>query len=188
VLAAIYFLLLSGLYGVSFWLPSVIQAAGVSNTVTNGWISAVPYAFAAVAMNLVARVADRTRRWATAVSASALVAGLAFILSAVYASQLVIAIVALSVACAGVLSALPLFWNLPTGRLSGVGAAAGIAMINSIGNLSGFASPFAIGWITDVTHHASVGVGVLGIASMLGGVLTLGFERANPRHNPHPRP
>ncbi|WP_413197384.1 MFS transporter [Pararobbsia alpina] len=182
--SAIYFLLLAGLYGVSFWLPTVIQSAGVSSTVTNGWITVVPYASAAVAMNIVARIADRTRQWARAVGLSALVACVAFILSAVYASNLVIAVLTLSVACAGILSALPLFWNLPTARLSGVAAAAGIALINSIGNLAGFVSPFAIGWITDITHHASIGVGVLGVAALIAGVLTLQFDRRQRRLAP----
>ena len=73
--ALIYFLLLAGLYGVSFWLPSVIRAAGIASTVTVGWLSAVPYAAAMVAMNLVARQADRRRNWGTLVGTSALVAG-----------------------------------------------------------------------------------------------------------------
>ena len=93
--------------------------------------------------------------------------------SALAMDQLVPAMVALTIASAGILSALPLFWNLPTARLDGVAAAAGIGFINAIGNLSGFVSPFAIGWLTDLTRTATAGVGLLGASAMLAGVLTL---------------
>ncbi|WP_343549142.1 MFS transporter [Ralstonia sp.] len=175
--ALIYFLLLAGLYGVSFWLPSVIRAAGIASTVTVGWLSAVPYAVAMVAMNVVARQADRRRNWGTLVGTCALVAGAGFCVSAFTVNQLAPAMAALTVASAGILSALPLFWNLPTARLDGVAAAAGIGFINAIGNLSGFVSPFAIGWLTDLTHTATAGVGLLGACAMLAGVLTLAYGR-----------
>lgn len=179
--ALIYFLLLAGLYGVSFWLPSVIRAAGIASTVTVGWLSAVPYAVAMVAMNVVARQADQRRNWGTLVASSALVAGVAFCVSALAMDQLVPAMVALTIASAGILSALPLFWNLPTARLDGVAAAAGIGFINAIGNLSGFVSPFAIGWLTDLTRTATAGVGLLGASAMLAGVLTLVYGRQTRR-------
>ena len=179
--ALMYFLLLAGLYGVSFWLPSVIRAAGIASTVTVGWLSAVPYAAAMVAMNLVARQADR-RHWGTLVGTSALVAGVGFCVSALMVDQLVPAMAALTIASAGILSALPLFWNLPTARLDGMAAAAGIGFINAIGNLSGFVSPFAIGWLTDKTHTATAGVGLLGASAMLAGALTLMYGRQTRRH------
>lgn len=175
--ALIYFLLLAGLYGVSFWLPSVIRAAGIASTVTVGWLSAIPYAAAMVAMNVVARQADKRRNWGTLVGVSALVAGVSFCASALMVDQLVPAMAALTVASAGILSALPLFWNLPTARLDGVAAAAGIGFINAIGNLSGFVSPFAIGWLTDLTHTATAGVALLGVSAMLAGALTLVYGR-----------
>ena len=175
--ALIYFLLLAGLYGVSFWLPSVIRTAGIASTVTVGWLSAIPYAVAMVAMNVVARQADKRRNWGTLVGTCALVAGVGFCVSAFTVNQLAPAMAALTVASAGILSALPLFWNLPTARLHGVAAAAGIGFINAIGNLSGFVSPFAIGWLTDLTHTATAGVGLLGACAMLAGALTLAYAR-----------
>jgi MFS family permease len=175
--AAIYFLLLAGLYGVSFWLPSLIKATGVTDTSTISWLSAIPYAVAVVTMNIVARRADRTRRWAQHVAVSAIVAGLAFWCSVASAHDALLAIIALAVASAGILSALPLFWSLPTARLTGTTAAAGIALINSIGNLSGFVSPFLIGWLTDLTHRAAAGVALLGAAAIVAGVMTFAYDR-----------
>ncbi|NWE23869.1 MFS transporter [Pseudomonas sp. P7548] len=173
--ATIYFLLLSGLYGINFWLPTIIGFAGISDTLTNGWLSAIPYACAAVVMNLVARRADRKRSWAWHVGLSAVIAGAGFIISAVIATHLIAALLALTLASIGIFSALPLFWNLPTQRLSGVGAAAAIALINSMGNLSGFIAPAAIGWLIEVTDNPATGMAGLGIAAMLAGILTLAF-------------
>lgn len=169
----IYFLLLSGLYGINFWLPTIIGFAGIHDALSNGWLSAIPYACAAIVMNLVARRADRKRRWAWHVGVSALLAGAGFIVSAVIAAHLLPALIALTVASAGIFSALPLFWNLPTQRLSGVGAAASIALINSMGNLSGFVAPGVIGWLIDVTDNPASGMTGLGIAALLAGTLTL---------------
>src|SRR2546425_3130866 len=92
--------------------------------------------------------------------------------------------VALSVAGFGIFGNLPVFWTLPTAFLSGAAAAAGIAVINSIGNLAGFAGPFAMGWIKDTTGSyaggllllAGLGVLAMGIVLMLGHDDTL--ERA----------
>jgi MFS family permease len=171
--ATIYFFLLSGLYGINFWLPTIIGFAGINDALSNGWLSAIPYACAAVVMNLVARRADRKRRWACHVGVSALLAGAGFIISAAIATHLIPALLALTLASAGIFSALPLFWNLPTQRLNGVGAAAAIALINSLGNLSGFIAPGAIGWLIELTDNPATGMAGLGIAAMLGGVLTL---------------
>jgi MFS family permease len=175
--SAIYFLLLAGLYGVSFWLPSIIKAAGVSDTLTISWLSAIPYLGAVVGMNLVAFSADRSRRWGVHVGISALIAAAGFAGSVLFSHQVVAAMFALTVASAGILSALPLFWILPTQRLSNTLAAPGIALINSLGNLSGFVSPFAIGWLTDRTHTASAGVVLLALAAATAGMLTLAYGR-----------
>ncbi len=177
IFAVIYFLLLAGLYGVSFWLPSLIKAAGISDTFTISWVSAIPYAVAAVLMNIVAYSADRTRKWGMHVGISAIVAGAGFLGSVAYAHQIVLATFMLTIASAGILSALPLFWNLPTQRITGTAAAAGIALINSVGNLAGFASPFLIGWLTDRTHSSMVGVSLLGVAAALAGIVTLAYGR-----------
>jgi nitrate/nitrite transporter NarK len=73
----------------------------------------------------------------------------------------------------GILTTLPLFWSLPTAFLAGTGAAAGIAMINSIGNLAGFLSPYAVGWLKQATAANDSGMYMLAAFMLLGGLLAL---------------
>jgi nitrate/nitrite transporter NarK len=116
-------------------------------------------------MNLINRSSDRhaERRWHFAIPA--VLGGLGLIFSAVFAQNPVYSIIALSVGCAGILTICPLFWTLPTAFLGGTAAAGGIALINSLGNLSGFVSSYLIGFLRDLTHSTSIGM------YMLGGVL-----------------
>ncbi|MDC8758056.1 MFS transporter [Janthinobacterium fluminis] len=181
LLALVYFCFVMGLYGVSFWLPQLIKSTGVKDVLDVGLLTAIPYTVAALTMVLVARHSDRTgeRRWHTAWSAVAGCAGL--IVSTIYADDTVIAMVALSVGTAGILSTLPLFWSLPTALLTGTAAAAGIAMINSIGNLAGFASPYLVGAIKDATHSTATGMYLLAASLLLGGMLVVcAVKRAQP--------
>jgi len=83
--------------------------------------------------------------------------------------------VALSLAMAGSLSALPVFWILPTAFLAGTAAAAGIAVVNSIGNLSGFLGNYLVGWLTDLTHSTDSGMYVLAAAAFIGAALVIAF-------------
>ncbi len=173
VMSLTYFSFVMGLYGVSFWLPTIIKATGVKDTLTIGLLSAVPFAAAVVAMVLVARRADRTRerRWHIAVPAFAGALGL--VLSVVWAHNTVLAMAALTLATMGILTTLPLFWSLPTALLAGTGAAAGIALINSIGNLAGFLSPYAVGWLKEASAKNDAGMYLLAAFMVLGGLLAL---------------
>jgi nitrate/nitrite transporter NarK len=92
----------------------------------------------------------------------------------VYGDNTVVAMAALTVATAGILSTLPLFWTLPTAYLTGTAAAAGIAVINSIGNLAGFVSPFMVGAIKDATHSTAGGMYLIAGSLLLGALLVLG--------------
>ena len=170
LLALVYFLCVMGLYGVSFWLPQLIKNSGVTDVFDIGLLSAIPYCVAAVVMVLFARHSDRTgeRRWHTAIAA--LAGALGLVAATVYSDNTVIALAALSVATAGILSTFPIFWSLPTAMLGGAAAAAGIAMINSIGNLAGFVSPYLVGAIRDATHSTASGIYLLA-ASLLGGAV-----------------
>jgi nitrate/nitrite transporter NarK len=85
----------------------------------------------------------------------------------------VIAIAFLSQAAMGVLTCSPLFWSLPTAFLSGTGAAAGIAVINSVGNLAGFVSPFLVGWLKDTTHNNQTGMFMLAAMLVIGAIAIL---------------
>ncbi|WP_317205081.1 MFS transporter [Janthinobacterium sp.] len=173
LLALVYFCFVMGLYGVSFWLPQLIKNTGVKDVFDIGLLAAIPYLVAAVVMVLVARHSDRTgeRRWHTAWSAFAGGAGL--IVSTIYFDNTVVAMAALCVATAGILSTLPLFWSLPTALLTGTAAAAGIALINSIGNLAGFASPYLVGVIKDATKSTATGMYLLAASLIVGGALVL---------------
>lgn len=172
-LAAIYFCCMMGLYGVSFYLPTLIAAAGVSDALDVGLLTAIPYAVAVVAMIVVARSSDRRneRRWHLAVASLAGAVGL--YASTLCAGQLSPGLIALSIGTAGVLSTMPVFWTHPSRVLAGTAAAAGIAMINSIGNLAGFVSPSIIGWIKDLTHSTNGGLVVVALALVAGAALVL---------------
>lgn len=173
LMAAIYFCCMMGLYGVSFYLPTLVKAAGVKDPLDVGLLTAIPYGCAVVAMLFNARSADRMRerRWHFAI-ASAL-GSLGLLLSTIYGSNVVIALAALSLGTAGLLSTMPVFWTYPSAILTGTAAAAGIAMINSIGNLAGFVSPFLIGFMKDVTQSTNAGMYIVSAALFLGAALAL---------------
>jgi len=173
MMSLIYFSFVMGLYGVSFWLPTIIKSTGVTDAFMIGLLSAIPFAAAVIAMVLVARSADRTRerRWHVAVPGFAGALGL--VLSVVWAKDTTLAMAALTLATMGILTTLPLFWSLPTSFLAGTGAAAGIALINSIGNLAGFLSPYAVGWLKQATSANAAGMYMLAAFMILGGLLAI---------------
>jgi MFS family permease len=169
----IYFCCVMGQYGLTFWMPTLIQAAGVRGALHIGLLTAVPYAGAVGAMILVGRSADqhRERRWHTA--APMLIGAAGLTLSAVVGTHTLSAIVCLTIAAAGVMTCAPLFWSLPTALLGGTAAAAGIAAINSIGNLAGFASPYVVGWLKDLTHSTAAGMYAVSAVLVLGALAVL---------------
>lgn len=173
LLALVYFLFVMGLYGVSFWLPQLIKNSGVKDVFDIGLLTAIPYSVAALAMVLAARHSDRSgeRRWHAA--AAAVAGALGLVVATVYSDNTVVAMVALSVATAGILSTFPIFWSLPTALLGGAAAAAGIALINSVGNLAGFASPYLVGAIKDATGSTANGIYLLAASLVAGAVLVV---------------
>lgn len=173
LMSLIYFCLLMGMYGVTFWLPTLIKASGVKSLLNIGLLTSIPFAAGVVGMILVSRSSDKhqERRWHCAVPAA--ICCISLILSAIYGKDTIIALVALSLAMAGSLSALPVFWILPTAFLGGTAAAAGIAMVNSIGNLSGFLGNYLVGWLTDLTHSTNSGLYVLATAAFVGAALVI---------------
>jgi D-galactonate transporter len=172
ICALIYFCVVMGLYGVGFWLPNIIKSTGVKTTLEVGLLTAIPYAFAAVIMILACRHADkmRERRWHLAVPG--VLGAIGLFCSTLYGNNTVLAMAALTLGTAGILTMIPMFWSLPTAFLGGAAAAAGIALINSLGNLAGFVSPFMVGWLKDVTHSTNSGMYMLTGALLLGAALT----------------
>ncbi|MEX3667435.1 MFS transporter [Paraburkholderia phenoliruptrix] len=167
LLALAYFGAAMGQYGFGFWLPSIIKNTGVASTMNVGLLSAIPYAFGIAAMLAVGRSADRSgeHRWHYLVPCAA--AALGLVVSALYSRDQPVSLIALTVACMGLQCLAPVFWRIPTSLLGGIAAAAGIALINSIGNLAGFVSPYMIGWIVDHTGSTRVALYVIAVLLLL---------------------
>lgn len=162
-LALVYFGTSAGLYTVGVWSPQIIAQHGVGPFAT-GLINAVPPIFAMAAMVLWSRNSDRTgeRNWHVVIACLFAAAGLVL---AAFTSALMLAVVALILVSAGVSSSKPPLWSIPTQFLAGAAAATGIAAINSIGNLGGFAGPYLVGWFRETTGDFSGGL--LAVAAML---------------------
>jgi D-galactonate transporter len=173
MMSLIYFCFVMGQYGLTFWMPTLVKATGVKGNFNTGLLSAIPFLVAVFAMILGGRSADkrRERRWHLVVPA--LFAAVGFVVAAVFADNTVVAIAFLSLAAGGVLTCAPLFWSLPTSFLRGSAAAAGIAAINSVGNLAGFVSPYLIGFLKDYTQNNRSGMYMLAGMLVLGAILVL---------------
>jgi nitrate/nitrite transporter NarK len=178
LMCLIYFTIVMGQYGLTFWMPTLIQAAGVRGTLNIGLFTAVPYGAGAVAMVFFGRSADRRRerRWHAA--GAMLIGAAGMTLSAIAGTHTALAILFLTIASTGVFSSGPLFWSLPTAFLSGAAAAAGIAAINSIGNLAGFVSPYVVGWLKDLTNSTQAGMYAVSGVLAVGAVIILLFVPA----------
>ncbi|MCC7177433.1 MAG: MFS transporter [Acidobacteria bacterium] len=184
VLALVYFVVPVALYAFGFFLPQLLQAAFAGTPFQIGLLSALPYVAGAVGMVVTSRHSDRTgeRRWH--VAGGAVVAGAAFVATA-FVQGLVPSLVLLSIAMLGLASMFGPFWTLATSFVHGVGAAAGIALINSVGNIGGFVGPYGIGYLRDATGGFSAGLVAIGVVVALGGALVLvvpdGAARGAPR-------
>jgi MFS transporter, ACS family, tartrate transporter len=173
-LGLLWFLIVIGLYGMGFWLPQVIQSYGLDD-LSIGFITAIPYVFAAICMVLWGRRSDRAneRRWHIALPL--MVASAAFAASA-YTEALIPTMIALTIATVGFYATLGPFWSLPTAFLAGTGAAAGLALVNSIGNIAGFAGAYIVGILREATGSFSAALLFLAAALALGGLMALCFR------------
>ncbi|AJK50939.1 MFS transporter [Burkholderia plantarii] len=174
-LALIYFGTSAGLYTLGLWAPLIIRQYGFGSLQT-GLLNAIPSVLAVVAMILWARHSDRTgeRTWHVVIPCALACIGFVF---AGGSTTIVGVIAALVIVNVGISAAKAPLWAMPSLFLSGSGAAAGIAMINSIGNLGGFVGPFAIGWLKGVTGGYAAGLYVVGASLALSAVLTLVLSR-----------
>ena len=147
LLAAIWFGIEMGSYATGFWQPTIIRETGVKNAFDIGLLVMLPYTLALISMIVVGRHSDRVRerRWHVVIPIT--VAALGFVLCTRAGSSTIIAMAGLIMAVVGVITALPMFWSLPTSFLGGNAAAVGIALINCTGNLGGFFSPTIIGFL-----------------------------------------
>jgi D-galactonate transporter len=178
LLAALYFFIVMGLYGISFWLPQIIRETITTDEQSIGWISAIPWLASAVCMVAVGGHSDRTGERSWHIAGACLAGSIAFAACSMPEVSGWYGILALSVATCGIMSALSCFWTLPSALLSGTAAAAGIALVNSVGNVAGYVSPEMAGMVRDATGHRMDIVLLVFAASLLvAALLTLKATR-----------
>jgi ACS family tartrate transporter-like MFS transporter len=178
-LATAYFGVVLALYGFNFWLPSLISSHGVDLRYT-GWIAALPFLCGAPFMVWWGRRSDRKNERVAHLTVVA-VLGFAGFAAASRVDSLAGQILCLCVAVMGVYRAFPVFWTLPTAFLTGTAAAAGIALINSIGNLAGYFGPQVVAWLTQGGSDYGRALFALGLSMLVPAVVVLALRTAPPR-------
>jgi MFS transporter, ACS family, tartrate transporter len=168
-LSLVYLTIVTATYGVTFFLPLIVKAHGLSNVAT-GLVTAVPYTVGAIGMLFLAHSSDRRNERRGHFIFAALLAAGGLVLAGA-SGQLSIAIAAMSIATIGLYGSKPAFWPVPSTFLAGTAAAGGIALVNSIGNLGGFAGPYVVGWIRDATHSYTAGLNFLAACALASAVL-----------------
>jgi ACS family tartrate transporter-like MFS transporter len=182
-LSLVYFGTSAGLYTLGVWAPQIIKQFGLSSLEV-GFLNAVPPTIAIIAMILWARHSDRTgeRTWHVVIPCLLAACGLAL---AAQATGVAAVVAALTLVNIGISSCKPPLWSVPTAFLSGSAAATGIATINSIGNLGGFAGPAVIGWIKEVTGSFAGGLYFVGGLLLMSALLIWLLSRS---HHPKAEP
>jgi sugar phosphate permease len=171
VFALLYFTMVINVYGLSFWVGEIVDQINGIGDVTKGFVTAIPYAVAIIGMVVIPRYSDRTGERKRIVSGCLALAAAAFVVSTLVSP--VAAIPALAVGQFFLLGVHGVFWTMPAALLSGAAAAAGIAMINSIGNLGGFGGPYLVGLVKDATGSTDGGLIVLAAILVVGSVVAL---------------
>lgn len=172
-LSAAYFCIASSIYVAIFWMPTLIKQHGETDVLRIGLLTAVPYIVAIFAMYFCNTSSDRRgeRRYHTAIPG--LVAALGLILSWMHFESLAFTMFALTLAAAGASATQAAFWSVPPSFLTGAAAAAGLALINSVGNIAGFVSTAAVGWIADLTGNAQDSLIIFSGLAIIGALLIL---------------
>jgi ACS family tartrate transporter-like MFS transporter len=169
IFGLLYFCMVVNVYGLSFWVGEIVDKVGGLSDVGKGFVTAIPYTIAIVGLVFISRHSDRTGERKLHVAIPLALAALAFALSTVVTP--VLAIAALAVGLFFLLGAHPVFWTMPAALLSGTAAAAGIALVNSIGNLGGFVGPYLVGLMKDATGSTDGGLVTLSLILAIGAVL-----------------
>jgi ACS family tartrate transporter-like MFS transporter len=174
---ALYFLIVLGLYSISFWLPQILKGLSGSSDLLVGMFSALPYLVAAIGMVWIGRHSDRhgERRWH--VAGPALLAALGFLLST-QTSVPALALASISLAALGIWGSLGPFWAMSTAVLTGPTAAPGIAWINSVGNLAGFVGPYVVGLLKDATGGFGAAMAALAFFLVMAAIVAIAQPRA----------
>lgn len=166
--------LVIGVYALSFWGPTLLKEAGARSNTTVGWLIAIPNLVAVPGMLLFARSSDlkMERRWHVASAALLGAAGLACC-AMCRGGNLTLAVLALSLATTGLMSAVPMQWSFVTAFLGGSGGAAAIGLLNSLSNLGGLICPPLIGWLKDKTGSVELGLAVVAVWAAVSALLAL---------------
>jgi ACS family tartrate transporter-like MFS transporter len=164
-----------GSYGILFWLPQIIKASGLPN-LTVSVLTAIPYAFATAAMIWWALVVDKSGKKISNLAITCGLGAVGLVISVV-SDSLVIGLIGLTLALIGITSARAVFWTIPTRFMTGVGAASGLAFINSIGVMGGYFGPELMGTLKDMTGGYLAGLltmaGILAVSTVLAASLKL---------------
>ncbi len=177
----IYFGSVAGNYGMQFWLPQIIKNTLSKDLTTIGYLSMIPWGFTVIAMIVIGHNSDKTGERCYHIALPVAAGGLGLAVSAIPGIPGWLGLIALTVACAGVVTASSAFWSLPTLYLSGTAAAAGIALINSIGNLGGYFGPSIIGNISTRFHSTGMAMVALAILCWIAAIANIAFFRNHPR-------
>jgi MFS family permease len=171
-LSCSYCTLAIGLYGITFWLPTIVEAFGMTDYLEVGLVTAIPYGVSVVGMIFVSRHSDKTGERRLHYSANMLMGAAGLVLSGVFAANPHVAIIFLSIATWGVIGSIPLFWPMPAAFLAGTAAAAGIGIINSIGNLGGYVGPNIAVWAKAISDDTSAALYIIAAILCLGAAVT----------------
>ncbi|MEG0482047.1 MAG: MFS transporter [Acinetobacter sp.] len=170
--AWIYFLLVCGGYGISFWMPTLFSKAGIESSAKIGLLVAIPNLLGVIAMLLICRHSDKTqeRRWH--LTACFTVIAIGYLVIASQLGSVTGLLIGFSIAHIGILAGIPLSWTIPTRMLTPAAAAVGIGVVASIGNLGGFAAPVLIGKFSQLTGSFVIGFLVIGALQVIAALWT----------------
>ena len=175
VLSAIYFTLMIGFYGIAFWLPTIVKTFGMKSFFNVGLVTAIPYGVTVIGMIIISNHSDKTGERRLHYIRNVTAGAIGLVLSGVFASNPPLAIIFLSIGALGVIGSGPLLWPLPSAFLAGTGAAAGIGIINSIGNLGGYIGPNVPIWARLISSDPSAALYIIAGILMIGAFLTYFF-------------
>lgn len=175
MLAFIYFLIQVASYGLNFWAPQLIRSAGIESATTIGLLTAVPYVCGAISMVLVGRLSDATGERRKFVCGLVIIGSIGFFSAGIFEAHVLYLTVSLALLGAGIIASIPTFWSLPPKLLAGAGAgaAAGIALINTMGQVGGIVSPVMVGFIKDVTGSTTPALYLIGTTCLIAAALLI---------------